>query len=395
LVSLFYLAHSSQCTKDWFVANSPITCPLPRIRRAFGDLTYETRKVYVRVVYQMKLHKDKYLTGSTASYSLYDIFQQIHSSSRNSMFHGTSAFPPQHKGLLWLYESALNYIAAVDGPSMDPPITADQACIAQPYWKWDDGWNSALNDWSNMANTDVFWDSDLFGDTHPAASSYKITTGLFRTGLPWKMYSSICAPGNSYCDTDLKRLFNQAALTTTLPNIKSYLTLCDYSNFLVYIHGGMHGMIHNYISFAMLTTGTSAMDPLFWLHHANIDRFYHLWADCCGHETVPASQLTDNCPQYAAINPIGSGASKKDPYPPQNAWPVTIDSILNYYTSSTTATFLQPSDWPTIRDMWSMGDTNNYGWCGLYYRYGPDTLVSSLTCPDTTWRWVNYTPPVK
>lgn len=372
------------------MANSPISCPLPRIRLAFSQLTYEQRKIYVRVVYQMKLHKDKYLVGSQSSFALYDIFQQIHSSSRNSMLHGTSAFPPQHKALLWLYESAQLYIAAVDGPNMDPPITAEQSCFAQPYWKWDDGWCSADNSWSYMLKTDVFWDSDLFGDTTPAPSSYKITNGYFRSGQTWKMYQNICAPGNTYCDNELKRLFNPSALTISKNSIKSYFNYCNYSTFLGFLHGGMHGMIHNFIAFAMQNTATAAMDPLFWMHHANIDRFYHMWIDCCGHETVPASELTNNCPQYAAINPIGSGIPKKDPYPPQNAWSVDIDSILNLYASSTSVTFIPQSQWPTIRDMWSMGEIGQNGWCGLYYRYGPDSFVDEISCPDTNWRLVNY-----
>jgi len=150
-------------------------------------------------------------------------------------------------------------------------------------------------------------------------------------------------------------------------------------------------MVHAYIGFAMSITSTSAMDPLFYMHHTNIDRLWHIWVDCHGYETVDPATLTDSsCIQYQPVNPIGNTASAvKDLY--GNVYPVTLDSVLNYFSSyGLNTTVIPPNQWPTIRQMWSMGDAGNPGWCGLYYRYGNDCLVPLLkNCTDQNWTWVN------
>jgi len=316
---LIYLACSDitySCTKDWFMANSPVTCPTPRIRRAFGDLAYADQKLYVSIVYQMKLHKGAYLQGSNSNYPLYDIFEQIHASTWNGMLHGTSAFIPQHKFLLWLYESALIYIALVDGPTMNPPVSQQQACaLTQPYWEWDQGYSTSTNSWSNILNTDVFANPEFFGDTTPATNTYYVDTGYFSEYTGWKTDQNLCNPSGKDCDKILKRTINPSLLMTSLPSIISYITsYSTFQSFCPYIHGGTHGQIHNFIGCAMGNTGTAAMDPLFYMHHTNIDRLWHIWVDCYGYESVPASSLSNNCPQYFPINPIGGGTPKKDRY---------------------------------------------------------------------------------
>jgi len=394
---MFYLSYSqstgsSFCSQDYFMANSPVVCPLPRIRQAFGALTYDERKLYVRVIYQIKLHKGAYLIGSKSNSSLYDLFESIHSCSRNGMLHGTSAFIPQHKFLLWLYESAIRYIALVDGPIMNPPISQDDACsLTQPYWSWEQGYTGS--NWNNMNQTDVFEYPDLFGDTTPQNGTYYVDTGYFSYLNGWHTDQTICNPTRSVCDYFLKRAFIQTALTTSVPAIIGYiLNNKNFTQFLPYIHGGLHGMIHTYIGFAMSITSTSAMDPLFYMHHANIDRLWHTWVDCHGFENVTPSALNNSCPQYQPVNPIGNIANqvKKDPIY-GFIYPVTIDSILTYFTSyGLNSTIIPPNQWPTIRQMWSMGEEGNPGWCGLYYRYGIDTLIPLLkNCTDQNWTWVN------
>jgi len=340
----------------------------------------------------MKLHKGAYLQGSNSLYPLYDIFEQIHASTWNGMLHGTSAFVPQHKFLLWLYESALIYIALVDGPHMNPVITQQQACsIAQPYWAWDQGYSTTTNSWSNIWNTDVFVHTELFGDTSPEATTYYVDSGFFSEYTLWKTDQPICNPFNQICDRVLKRKFDLGPLQTSLPSILSFiLKNPTFDKFLPYIHGSMHGQIHTSIGCAMSNTGTAAMDPLFYMHHTNIDRLWHIWVDCFGYESVPASALSDNCPQYMPVNPIAGGMTKTDRYGTRYA--VNIDFTLTYYATTSNATFIPQSQWPTIRQMWSMGNPGSPGWCGLFYRYGSDKLINNgafASCPDQNWKLVN------
>jgi tyrosinase len=48
-----------------------------------------------------------------------------------------------------------------------------------------------------------------------------------------------------------------------------------------------HNMVHGYIGGAMGDANTAALDPVFWLHHANIDRLWQVWINNAGGRTDP------------------------------------------------------------------------------------------------------------
>ncbi|HKZ14559.1 MAG TPA: tyrosinase family protein [Solirubrobacterales bacterium] len=45
-----------------------------------------------------------------------------------------------------------------------------------------------------------------------------------------------------------------------------------------------HNIIHTTVGGWMRNPNTAAQDPIFWLHHANIDRLWHVWRETEGHE---------------------------------------------------------------------------------------------------------------
>ncbi|MFB6559855.1 tyrosinase family protein [Streptomyces sp. NPDC056400] len=45
-----------------------------------------------------------------------------------------------------------------------------------------------------------------------------------------------------------------------------------------------HNAVHSHIGRWMGRTDTAALDPIFWLHHANIDRLWYTWASRPGHD---------------------------------------------------------------------------------------------------------------
>jgi len=281
---------------------------------------------------------------------------------------------------------------------MNPPISQDDACkITLSYWEWDAGYSETAKNWNGILNSDVFQYPDLLGDSTPLTGSYYVDTGYFAYTGNYTMATSICAnsTAKAYCDTELKRLLDVSQMTMTTPQIRNYITsLTTYTKWLPYIHGTIHAMIHHFVSFAMFTTSTAAMDPLFFMHHTNIDRFFHIWADCQGYDIIitDPALLNNNCSAYAQMNPIAVGSQPvADPYS-KLVYPVDIDSTLNFYISvSSQAVFIPIAQWPTIRQMWSMGTATAPGWQGLYYRYGPDKMASILTsCTDQSWTWVNY-----
>jgi tyrosinase len=344
-------------------------------------MSYDARMRYAQVIYQMKLFNGQFLAGSSQNINLYDAFQQMHASSLNGQLHGTSAFPPQHKIMIWLYESALRYVCqqrmAVLG------FTLEQCCaIILPYWDWLEGFvqtsPTGSGNWNNIGNTDVFEYGDIMGDNTPQSGTNYIDTGVFA-------YTTSFNPTTS---SKLRRSLTVSALSTstTLNRIRQWITSSrTYAAFLPLIHGGLHGQFHVYVGYQMSSTNSAAQDPLFYMHHCNVDRLYHMWADCQGFEFVQPSAMTTT--HYVAQNPIGgSGTPRRDPS--GNAFDVGIDSPMNYYMLSTTATFFPQSTWPTPRQSFSMGPN---GWGGINYRYGPDWFANSITssCPDSNWNWVN------
>jgi len=318
------------------------------------------------------------------------------------MFHSCSAFTLHHKAYLWLYESAQQFIALTDGPNMDPPITQAQACaLAQPYWEWDTGFNDRGDKAINIALTDIFVNPEFFGCMKTPNDTYYVSEGLFKE---FPTTDAVCNPSRQLCDKKLKREFNTARLTIgnqilrdqiwRNPTFKAYGPL---------IHGVTHGQVHSFVGCAMGTTDYAGTDPLFHLHHTNIDRFWHLWLDCHDYELIDPDSLTNNCTQYVALNPMPENLA-------QSQWkavavndkskrhPVGLDDKVNLYsTAGVEPVFCLQSEFPTIRQMWTLGTNEKHGWLDLFYRYGPDKIASRLSTEGKckpTWTWVNQPVPV-
>jgi tyrosinase len=61
----------------------------------------------------------------------------------------------------------------------------------------------------------------------------------------------------------------------------------DFSDQLQNVHDGIHGWVGG----DMGSIATSAFDPVFWAHHAMIDRIWYLWQLRHGVNTIPSSYL--------------------------------------------------------------------------------------------------------
>jgi hypothetical protein len=126
-------------------------------------------------------------------------------------------------------------------------------------------------------------------------------------------------------------------------------------------------------------------DPLFWLHHCNIDRLYHCWIDCQGYENVKGSALQ---PQHYSswVRSLSYSVSSPITY----SW----DSAPSVQQE----TQVLPKPWPKPSDLWSVG-LNGDGWDKINYRYGKDQIVRGYgkACPDQKWSIVDvgYVPTKK
>jgi len=151
-----------------------------------------------------------------------------------------------------------------------------------------------------------------------------------------------------------------------------------------------HGMPHMYIGYSMATMN-SPDDPIFWLHHCNIDRLWHLWMDCNGYDKVTPDLLTND--QYEAANPVSAAYPSKNPYTGA-VYCVGIDDQIPYaWDKPGSDSLIFPlAKWPSPRNLWSCGTDGKPGHDGIFYRYGTDQLVRafSQSCVDAkSWTLVD------
>jgi hypothetical protein len=354
----------------------------------------------------MKKLKGVWLDGG-ATEPLYDVFVKVHAEIANSYgWHGTTFFLPAHKYFLWMFETALIYTAYLKRDVLG--ITEKEACsITLPYWDWlmDADMNVNDNVWPSYDSPVL--DSRVMGSWDVDPQTLYVRDGYFATS-DWVMVNDICSdpndPDSNYGpnnDKHLKRAFLYDYMfdidnPTAIKNIASS-TNSGFQAFSGWLEGRPHGRAHLFV-WESMSIMFSPDDPLFFLHHCNIDRLYHFWADCWEYDAFSSIDSTKT-KQYSGYNPVSYpyGKASKNPYTKLN-YDVGLGSkIPFYYSGPSTDSYIFPvKDFPTPQQLWSMGDATTKGYDGIYYRYGPDNLAinfGSSCTKNIVWRWVNQKLP--
>jgi hypothetical protein len=66
-----------------------------------------------------------------------------------------------------------------------------------------------------------------------------------------------------------------------------YLVYSDFSGDLWGLEDNPHALVHNQVGGNLVSVTTAACDPLFFLHHSNIDRFWQCWLNMGGGRVNP------------------------------------------------------------------------------------------------------------
>src|SRR6266436_5301011 len=69
---------------------------------------------------------------------------------------------------------------------------------------------------------------------------------------------------------------SESWLAGTVSGASSAMAQTSYDNFSSPING-IHGGVHIWVGGTMSDPGVSPADPVFWLHHANLDRLWWVW----------------------------------------------------------------------------------------------------------------------
>ncbi|MDZ8184938.1 MAG: tyrosinase family protein [Nostoc sp. ChiSLP02] len=277
------------------------------VRKNVTDLTSTEKKAFVKAIKTLKT-----IIPVGSKVSIYDQFVAIHlgatrlihnhkghsDGSVQELAHENAAFFPWHREYIRRFEQALQ--------AVDPNVSL-------PYW-----------DWTDPKALDVIFNDDFLGSngqgvTIKIPDRGKFTGGLVKSGAfaaanGWVMNPALNIDPDTATSlgTSLVRFLRvPPANAYPLPkkDIQRALALNDYSLFRAALEGFISvdeqgkvtsgGFIHNYIhglvggvqidasttpiKFKGLGTmsniPSSPYDPVFWLHHANVDRLWIEWQD--------------------------------------------------------------------------------------------------------------------
>jgi tyrosinase len=251
------------------------------IRKKASALTAAEKQAFVAAVLGLK-DKPSVLHPTNAQRSRYDDYVEIHLKAMNaartdgaSWGHMCSAFGPWHRLLLRKFELDLQKIR--------PGVTI-------PYW-----------DWTVAAEKTAVFTADFLGGNGDASG--RVQTGPF-TGAKWILRVKDSSGDASYLrrafgrDTSARRL-PTAAMVTSARNLTTYDTApwndldrgqsaADWGGFRIQLEVTLHNLVHRYVGGTMVQSA-SPNDPVFWLHHANIDRLWGEWQDRHGNASYPTS----------------------------------------------------------------------------------------------------------
>ncbi|MBM3632459.1 MAG: tyrosinase family protein [Alphaproteobacteria bacterium] len=269
------------------------------LRKSVRNLTDYEKKRYVTGV---KLLKAEKIEGKLYK-NTYDKYVLIHSRQKNmAVAHAAPTFLPWHRNFILQFEKDMQR------------ILKDNA-FALPYWDWE--WDANQAD---PLKTPI-WDDDFMGGDGQPVSSGPFTQSQWITtsgeGLSRKrsVHASILPSEDD---------INQSLIATTY-DVGPY-NAQSQGGFRNIIEGWLgfklHNLVHTWIGGDMMMVPTAPNDPIFFLHHCNIDRIWAMWQSQHPNEFDP---LKTTYPKIGAAK----GTNLYDSMVP---WKTTPAQVLDYKT---------------------------------------------------------------
>ncbi|KAJ3252977.1 hypothetical protein HDU77_004839 [Chytriomyces hyalinus] len=264
--------------------NSGPGCPNYSVRREWRDLTIPQRQAFINAVRVLRTKPSYYRQQSR-----YHDFSYIHAYYVGTIHHVPNFFP-WHREFLRQFEVELQMI--------DPSVSI-------PYW------DSGHNSYNPLANTDIF-------------SSGPTSFGTKGTGAQSCLTDGFCAYWQGRDGQCLNRAYNANGLRFT-DNTNLAGTVFNAPNFDQFSRSieSAHDTVHDYIGGNpgrnyrpgdMYAVDRSTSDPLFYLHHSNVDRLWWSWQQ--------------NNPNVAYTYSYNARTSDILPGLYYNGRPVTVQTVL-------------------------------------------------------------------
>ncbi len=270
--------------------------------------------------------------------STYDLFviwhvwamAQMSSDGARNAAHMGPVFLPWHRWYLLVLERQMRRVLGLSDDD-----------FAVPYWNWAvDG--SALTS-AQQRTSAAIW-AIIGGDG--AASDREVLTGPFTIANGFSIAVEQ-GPGGQLRATErgLRRAFGAAlsGLPGT-PDVNAALAQDVYDRpnwdssslgFRDRVEGwvpsasapAMHNRVHVWIGGDM-APGSSPNDPVFFLHHAYVDKIWHDWQNTPGHTYLPTGQSTpgDVLYRHRALDPLYSVLTPSQPQV------ISMENVTTFYS---------------------------------------------------------------
>ncbi|KAF7538392.1 hypothetical protein G7054_g2964 [Neopestalotiopsis clavispora] len=304
LLTIFALAATSAASA---IRRADTTCTNPAVRKEWRDLDSAEKAEYLRAAVCLReLPKEKYAEIEAVTTRMDDLVYTHF--SLNTEIHFVANFLPWHRWFVQLHEDLLRNECGYTG--------------VQPYWDW-----SIDADALNTINAPVFdaatgfgGDGKKTGSDVPGFQRCVVDGPFANTNLTLAMgWPDMNTVGNRlHCFT---REFNGGLgndengdpiigdMQAGAYNSKTMNIIYGFDNYAQMssmLEGLPHAQIHSII-FGDMGPATSPNEPLFMLHHANVDRAWAKWqgrnatrlADYTGfvdQDKTIAASLTDAMP---------------------------------------------------------------------------------------------------
>ncbi|KAJ8322961.1 hypothetical protein QVD99_007360 [Batrachochytrium dendrobatidis] len=231
------------------LAPSTAACTKPTIRKEVRSLTAKQQANYINGI--KCLHKaPSRFPSNLGTVSLYDDLVYVHTLS-GDLAHLSAQLLPWHRVFTLNFEHLLRTACGYTDPL--------------PYWDW------SID--SQAPEKSMVWSNTFIGGDG-AANTDCIATGPF-ANFQVNVPSRHCIKRRFELKSDngsmMGALYSPAELATI------FSTAIDYDSFRMTIEDNPHNSIHGGVGGDMDDPITSANDPVFFLHHANIDRLWWIW----------------------------------------------------------------------------------------------------------------------
>lgn len=293
----------------------------PTIRKSVATLTATERAGYVAAVKRLKAAPSR-LTPAT--HSRYDDYVLVHMLAMNMITvndrtkpidnsnitiggartpmwaHQSPAFVPWHREFLRQFERDLR------GDPVDPKI-------AIPYWDWTVNADPTLAPWlpdlmggdghDGPVTTGPFagnaqWPLTLSGDNQDhLIRGFGLAEGYGRLPFPVEVGNTLSAE-----DYDKSTWDDSSTLDSFRNRLEGWYTSGSPQPHTTV---GMHNLVHVWVggNNGTMLPGSSPNDPVFFLHHCNIDRLWWFWQLTRTDDQLPPSPMG---PLYAPAKPVGN-----------------------------------------------------------------------------------------